>query len=232
VSRTSQTAEPSDPGAGEPGGPAGNVYDKYGSANPVARRLVAGFMSSLTGLVDRTAATEVHEVGCGEGELTVRLAERGLRTRGSDIDAGVIAEARRRAVAAGAEVEFRAAAIEELDPPRDAAELVVACEVLEHVEDPDRALELLAELARPWLIVSVPREPLWRVLNLARGQYVRDLGNTPGHLNHWSRRAFTSWVSSRLEIVEARAPLPWTMLLCRTAAQTTSSSAPSRASSS
>ena len=38
------------------------------------------------------------------------------------------------------------------------------------------------------LLVSVPREPLWRALNVARGAYLRELGNTPGHVNHWSKR--------------------------------------------
>jgi hypothetical protein len=61
----------------------------------------------------------------------------------------------------------------------------------------------------------VPREPLWRALNLARGAYVRDLGDTPGHVNHWSRRAFTALLARHGEVVEARAPLPWTMLLVR-----------------
>ena len=55
---------------------------------------------------------------------------------------------------------------------------------------PERALAEMARVARGYLLVSVPREPLWRALNIARGAYVRDLGNTPGHLNHWSRRAF------------------------------------------
>ena len=36
----------------------------------------------------------------------------------------------------------------------------------------------------------VPREPVWRVLNVARGRYVRWLGNPPGHIQHFSRAAF------------------------------------------
>ena len=36
----------------------------------------------------------------------------------------------------------------------------------------------------------MPREPLWRGLNMARGAYLKDLGNTPGHVNHWSKRSF------------------------------------------
>jgi hypothetical protein len=87
---------------------------------------------------------------------------------------------------------------------------------LEHVPDPERALAVLAALARPHLIVSVPREPLWRVLNLARGRYWRDLGNTPGHLQHWSTLAFLDLLQDHLEVLELRTPLPWTMALCRT----------------
>lgn len=193
----------------------GNVYDKYATRNPIERRLVAGFLGDLEELVARTGASEAHEVGCGEGELTMRLARRGLRARGSDVSPTVIAEAERRAEAAGLDVPFKAAGIGDLEPDADAAQLVVCCEVLEHVEDPRAALERLRALARPWLIVSVPREPLWRGLNLARLSYVGALGNTPGHLNHWSKRAFLGFLAERLDVVETRSPLPWTMALCR-----------------
>jgi len=106
--------------------------------------------------------------------------------------------------------------VQELDPAQDAAELIVCCEVLEHLGDPDAALSVVASLAAPWAIVSVPREPLWRALNIARLKYVGALGNTPGHLNHWSRQSFLDFLGKRLEVVDARAPLPWTMALCRT----------------
>jgi 2-polyprenyl-3-methyl-5-hydroxy-6-metoxy-1,4-benzoquinol methylase len=193
----------------------GNVYDKYATSNPVARRLMAGFMSQLDELVDRTGASEAHEVGCGEGELAIRLARRGIRTRGTDAFPQVLDEARRRAGAAGLEIDFEATPVEQLEPARHSAELILCCEVLEHLEDPRRALDVLAGLARPWLIASVPREPLWRVLNLARLSYVSALGNTPGHLNHWSRRDFVRFLGSRFEVVEVRSPTPWTMILCR-----------------
>jgi 2-polyprenyl-3-methyl-5-hydroxy-6-metoxy-1,4-benzoquinol methylase len=193
----------------------GNVYDKYGTSNPVARRLMAGFMSQLDELVERTGARDAHEVGCGEGELAIRLAQRGIRMRGTDAFPQVLEEARRRAVAAGVEIDFEATPVEELDPGHHGAELIVCCEVLEHLTDPERALEVLAGLARPWLIASVPREPLWRALNLARLSYVGDLGNTPGHLNHWSKRDFVRFLTRRFEVIEVRSPTPWTMVLCR-----------------
>jgi hypothetical protein len=115
---------------------------------------------------------------------------------------------------AGVEIEFEAQPVEQLEPEADSAQLVLCCEVLEHLDDPKRALDVLAELARPWLIASVPREPLWRALNLARLSYVRDLGNTPGHLSHWSKRGFVRFLSRRFEVIEVLSPLPWTMALC------------------
>jgi 2-polyprenyl-3-methyl-5-hydroxy-6-metoxy-1,4-benzoquinol methylase len=193
----------------------GNVYDKYGTSNPVARRLMAGFMGQLDELVERTGAKDAHEVGCGEGELAIRIARRGIRMLGTDAFSQVLEEARARAAAAGVEIDFEAVPVEDLEPDRHGAELILCCEVLEHLEDPERALDVLAGLARPWLLASVPREPLWRALNLARFSYVGELGNTPGHLNHWSKRDFVRFLTRRFEVIELRSPTPWTMVLCR-----------------
>ena len=73
----------------------------------------------------------------------------------------------------------------------------------------------MARVASGHLLVSVPREPLWRALNMARGAYLKDLGNTPGHLNHWTRRGFVALCGRYGDVVEVRSPFPWTMLLVR-----------------
>jgi 2-polyprenyl-3-methyl-5-hydroxy-6-metoxy-1,4-benzoquinol methylase len=194
---------------------AGNVYPKYTTRNPLARLLVANFQANLRALVRRSGARQVHEVGCGEGFLARWLAAHGYRVRGSDLSPAMIAEARRRSAGITPPIAFQVADLCQLDPDRDAAELIVCCEVLEHVPDPARGLEVLGQLARPHLIASVPKEPLWRILNLARGRYWSELGNTPGHLQHWSASAFTALLAQRFEVVEVRNPLPWTMALCR-----------------
>jgi len=194
---------------------AGNYYDKYATRNPIERRMVSGFLDGVLGLAARSGAREAHEVGCGEGELAIRLARSGIAMRASDLSPEVIAEARARAASAGVEVDLRAAGMEDMDPERDAAELIVCCEVLEHLPDPVAAVDTLAGLARPWLLASVPREPLWRALNVARGKYLGARGNTPGHLNHFSGRAFHELLERRFALVETRAPVPWSMALCR-----------------
>jgi hypothetical protein len=93
--------------------------------------------------------------------------------------------------------------------------VAAAIEVLEHVPEPEATLSEMARVAERHLLVSVPREPIWRTLNMARGAYLRDLGNTPGHLNHWSKVGFVSLLSRYGTVEEVRTPLPWTMALVR-----------------
>jgi len=196
--------------------PAGNYYDKYGSRNPVVRWMMSGFMGAFDRLVAESGADRVLEIGCGEAELSIRMARRGLRVAACDIAPDAIDEARKRVAAAGVDIELWVQRLEEFaGASQHAAPLVVCCEVLEHLDDPEQGLEILADLAQPWLLCSVPREPIWRALNMARAKYLADLGNTPGHVNHWSRRGFEKFVSTRFEIVRTLTPLPWTMLLCR-----------------
>jgi 2-polyprenyl-3-methyl-5-hydroxy-6-metoxy-1,4-benzoquinol methylase len=193
----------------------GNHYPKYTVRNPIARRLVDAFLAALAALARRSGARQVHEIGCGEGFLSTMLAQSGFSVRGSDLSPSAVAIARRRAADLGLPVTFRVADLYDLTPEGDGAELVVCCEVLEHLTDPARALGVLARLAQPHLIVSVPREPLWRMLNMARCRYWRALGNTPGHLQHWSAPSLLALLEEHVEIREVRTPLPWTMALCR-----------------
>ncbi|MEE9294787.1 MAG: methyltransferase domain-containing protein [Phycisphaerae bacterium] len=201
---------------GEPANIGGNLYPKYRTRNPIARWLVAGFLSAFRDLAGRTGAHEVLEIGCGEGYLSAMLAAEGRSVRGVDISSRVIETARRNPDAVTHNVRFDVASIFDMDPGKDAAELVVCCEVLEHLHEPQRALALLAKLASPHLLVSVPREPLWRGLNMLRGKYVLQLGNTPSHIQHWSPCGFLANLERYVEIVAVKKPLPWIMALCHT----------------
>jgi 2-polyprenyl-3-methyl-5-hydroxy-6-metoxy-1,4-benzoquinol methylase len=196
--------------------PAGNYYDKYHTRNPVARKLMSGFLGAFDSLLNQCRGIEnALEVGCGEGELTIRIAARCSRVAAFDIAPEAIAEARRRLDAAHVQANLRTDSIYDLDPIADSADLVVCCEVMEHLEDSQLALGKLHDVCRKYLITSVPREPLWRVLNIARGKYMGALGNTPGHVQHWSRNAYLDLLETRFHVEQVRSPLPWTMALCR-----------------
>jgi len=194
---------------------AGNLYDKYGTRNPIAGYLMREFHNSLKILISMTGASEIHEIGCGEGNLCVHLAKLHKRVRGSDFSEQITAKAKYNAEKNQVDVKFKAVSIYDLTSEEDAAELILCCEVLEHLEKTHHALTMLAQLAKPYLIVSVPREPLWSILNMARGKYISRFGNTPGHVQQWSKEGFLNLISSYFEIVKVLTPVPWTMALCR-----------------
>jgi SAM-dependent methyltransferase len=195
--------------------PTGNTFDKYGSSNPVVKRLMTGFHSTLDELWAKAAPSSILDVGCGEGVLTAEWAERlgDGRVVGIDLDDAKLRaewEQRRRP-----NLDFVVQEATSLPFGDSEFDLACATEVLEHVPDPEATVAEMARVASGHLLVSVPREPLWRALNVARGAYWRDLGNTPGHVNHWSKRDFVSLLSRYGTVEEARSPFPWTMVLVR-----------------
>jgi 2-polyprenyl-3-methyl-5-hydroxy-6-metoxy-1,4-benzoquinol methylase len=193
----------------------GNTYDKYGSTNPVVRRLMDGFERTLDELFELAAAGSLLDVGCGEGVLVHRWAARlgGGRVVGIDLEEESIQAGWLERQAPN--LEYRVMEAENLPFADGEFELASAIEVLEHVPDPEHTVSEMARCAKRHLLVSVPREPLWRMLNMARGAYWPALGNTPGHLNHWTRRSFVELLSRHGTVVEVRSPFPWTMLLVR-----------------
>ncbi len=198
----------------QPGNVAGNNYDKYASQNPIERRMMDGFFGALDRMLAGLDPKVVVEIGAGEGRITQRLVERfpGATVVGLDLPDTDLAD------------EW-----DEIDVPMffgdatrmpfvDASvDLVVGLEVLEHVPQPERALADIARVCRGAVVLSVPREPIWRAGNMARGRYLKDLGNTPGHINHWSAKAFERFVGSRFQVTDVERPLPWTMVRARPA---------------
>jgi 2-polyprenyl-3-methyl-5-hydroxy-6-metoxy-1,4-benzoquinol methylase len=195
--------------------PTGNTYDKYGSTNPVVKRLMAGFHASLDELWGMADPQSVLDVGCGEGVLTAEWAERlgDRRIVGIDLDDPKLrAEWEKRT---RPNLEFRPEEATRLSFADGEFDMATAIEVLEHVPQPEQTLAEMARVASRWLLVSVPREPIWRMVNMARGAYLKSLGNTPGHVNHWTKVGFKSLLTQYGTVHEMRSPFPWTMLLVR-----------------
>ena len=195
------------------GTPTGNTYDKYSTTNPIEQRMMRGFLAALDRMLDGLAPTRILEVGIGEGEVLGRVRERFPRVpvAGVDLpDEALAGHWRREQLAAMFGDATRL-------PFADATfDLVLAIEVLEHVPAPDAALAELARVGTGTLVASVPFEPVWRLGNMARRRYVRQLGNTPGHVNHWTRWGFRRFIASRFAVDQVASPLPWTMVRAHT----------------
>jgi 2-polyprenyl-3-methyl-5-hydroxy-6-metoxy-1,4-benzoquinol methylase len=197
----------------------GTASDKYESNNFVARKLVQGFDNHIRKLIHQINPSTITEIGCGEGHVTSMLLESTLASiKAFDISQTIIDEACTNIPST--RVVFEESNIYALSAEKHCADLVVCCEVLEHLDDPQRGLDLIAELAKPYALLSVPREPIWCALNVLRGAYITEWGNTPGHLQHWSKTGFQRFVSSRFDILALASPLPWTIILAKAKART------------
>ena len=197
-----------------PGGPTtdvpiGNTYDKYTSSNPVERRLMAGFFEALDQALPARPPRSILEVGVGEAEVARRVRDRfpDARFVGIDLPDEELAG---HWAAQGLPGVF--ADIAMLPFPAASFDLVLGIEVLEHVPDPSAALRELSRLATGDVVLSVPREPIWRIANMARGKYLGELGNTPGHINHWGKRGFADLIADRFSVRQVASPFPWTMV--------------------
>jgi 2-polyprenyl-3-methyl-5-hydroxy-6-metoxy-1,4-benzoquinol methylase len=190
-------------------GPAGNHYDKYASTNPIERRMMQQFLASFDSMMGGLRPLKVLEVGVGEGEILQRVARRfpDASVQGIDLPADHLQEEWTRR---GITAEFGDATSLRFDDGE--FDLVLAIEVLEHIPQPERAIAEIARVCKGHVVLSVPREPIWRIGNILRGRYISALGNTPGHVNHWSSKAFQRTVRQFFTIEQASAPLPWTMV--------------------
>lgn len=195
--------------------PAGNWENKYHSKNPIINYLMNNFKNSINELLKhkKNEINSLSECGCGEAEITRYVYEilNPKQTKAFDFSGEVIEIAKENNQ--DTNIEFEQKSIYDLDESYQ-ADLVVCCEVLEHLEDPSLALEKMRSLNAKYYLFSVPNEPIWRVLNFCRGKYIKDLGNTPGHINHWSSKEFQNLVQENgFKIIGINNPFPWSMLL-------------------
>jgi ubiquinone/menaquinone biosynthesis C-methylase UbiE len=190
----------------------GNHEDKYASKNPIARHLVDNFLATVTELLTLAAprGKTILEVGCGEGKLATALVQSvpaPARYLATDVSLEAIT------AELDARIETAVASAYALPFADRSFDIVVCCEVLEHLDEPARGLAELARVAGERVLISTPREPIWRAMNMARGRYLGALGNTPGHVQHFSRRALEQLAAEHLRVHALRSPLPWTVIL-------------------
>lgn len=188
---------------------------KYEKSGRIGSRLVDRFFGAARSLLapQLQANDRILEVGCGAGYSTERIAPwlNGADLVAADVGLDLLTAASRR----NPGTPFVQSSVYALPHPADAFDVVIILEVLEHLDDPASALKELRRVSRRLVLLSTPREPVWRLLNMARGKYWNDFGNTPGHLQHWSTAGLMRQVSGDFDVIARATPLPWTILLLR-----------------
>lgn len=187
-------------------------YEKFQTGNPVVRRMFDGFFARLREVVEPLGAQSLLDAGCGEGETLARLdGSLPQRIAAVDLDEEAVAFTAGRFP----DLDVRRESVYELPFENGSFELVICLEVLEHLDDPGRALAELARVSCRDIVVSVPHEPWFRLGSLLRGKYVRTLGNHPEHINHWNHGSLRKLLEQHLEVVRLTGSVPWLLAHCR-----------------
>lgn len=184
--------------------------EKYKNKNPIGRYLISNFFRNVENMLPKNVESLL-EVGCGPGYSTEKIAEKYSLAQycASDIDADLIELARQR----NPGVQFSKESVYNINHRDGSFDLVICLEVLEHLTEPEKAVKEIMRVTNKYALLSVPNEPMWRLLNLARFKYLKELGNTPGHINHWSSNSFIKFLRSEMDVLLVRSPLPWTIIL-------------------
>lgn len=192
------------------------LVGKYKERNLISRLLVGNFYRAIQDAVRLLQPDDrLLEVGCGAGISSLRLRQmlQGQHFEVSDVDDNAV----RQFEKIGFPIPFRQESVLELQRASREFDCVFLLEVLEHVQDYRRALSELFRVSNKYVVISTPNEPLWRILNMLRGKYFRDWGNTPGHINHWSSSALVKLIGEYGEVVKVYKPIPWTVVVAKVA---------------
>ncbi len=189
----------------------GNLYPKFTTRNPVAKFLVNNYISSLIKLLGEIKFNSALDVGCGKGEIISKLKKLypEVMIIGIDIDEEILAKAKQN----NKGIVFEVQNIYKMSISDHTFDLVLCLEVLEHLSEPKQALKEIVRVSKKYILCSVPLEPVWSFLNLCRFAYIKNLGNTPGHVQKWTKNSFIELLTDFVEIKHVVTPLPWIIVL-------------------
>jgi ubiquinone/menaquinone biosynthesis C-methylase UbiE len=184
---------------------------KYEDSGFIAKYLVNNYFKAVEKLLSKTHnVTSAHEIGAGEGLSTLRLNKMVENLSASEYVEDLVNIAKKN----NPKINVFQESVYQLKYKNSSVDLVFLLEVLEHLDYPELALEELERVSNKYLILGVPREPLWRFLNICRLKYLNDLGNTPGHLNHWSKKSIIRLIEKKYgQIIAVKSVIPWTIIL-------------------
>lgn len=185
---------------------------KHTSKNPIQKLLIANFYKSFIGLAKSVNPTSVLDVGCGEGFTLQRLIREGMGGKLEGIDYS------KEAISIGKKLFphllLKQGSIYNLPYKDNAFDIVLSTEVLEHLENPKKALREILRVSKKYILASVPNEPFFMVSNFLRGKNVMRFGNDPEHIQHWTVFSFKRFLKrENVKIKAVKLPFPWVMVL-------------------
>ncbi len=190
---------------------AEDFVSKYTKTNFATRVLIDGFYNDIGSIVRPLKPASVLEVGCGGGYSTARLRQflPNCSIQAIEKEEKLVELARQL----NPGISISSGDVYKLPFADNSFDTVFLLEVLEHLENPQAAIKEVLRVTKKFLVTSVPREPLWCILNFVRGKYWGTWGNTPGHIQNWSSGQFVKLLQPFGKVHQVKKPVPWTIAL-------------------
>ena len=187
-------------------------FTKHSSTNPIQQMLIDNFYKNVIKILRPLKIGKVLDVGCGEGFTLDKFEKEKIGKSLFGIDYSN--DALRLGAKIYPHLNLKKGDIYKIDSPDNTYDLVLATEVLEHLEHPEKGLDELIRVSRKYVLISVPNEPFFILANFVRGKYLKSFGNHPEHINHWTFIGFEKMLKKHgLKIVKASHPFAWTLIL-------------------
>lgn len=189
-------------------------YQKHVNTNPIQKALIANFYKHFFRMIKPLKPVSILDVGCGEGITLKKLEDKkiGKKREGIDYSTDAIKIGKK----IYPELILSKGTVYKMDFKDDSFDLVICTEVLEHLENPVKAVEEMKRVSSKYIVFSVPNEPFFIMANFLRGKYLKSFGNHPEHINHWTMWGFERFLRSQgLTVVKSKHPFAWSLVLTK-----------------
>ncbi len=186
-------------------------FEKHTEKNPISKFFLDNFYKKLLSQLQNLHPETILDVGAGEGFTLQKLKDRGIGKRLEGIE--YLDEAIEIAKKLHTTITIKKGNIYTLPYGNNSFDVVICTEVLEHLDDPEKGLSELVRVTKRSCVLSVPNEPLFTIQRFFRGKNLLQLGDHPEHIQHWSKKSFEEFVSTKLKIVTTQTPIPWTLIV-------------------
>jgi len=184
------------------------------TTNGIERFVIGRFNKKLLRYARFVSPVTVLDAGCGEGFTLQTLKRAGIGKRLFGIDASHHAVKTGKKLFPG--LSLITGDIRHMQFADASFDMVICTEVLEHVKVPQEAIAEIRRVARSYVLISVPLEPWFCIVNFLRGKYIRSWGNHPEHVNHWTFAGFIRFVEDQgFSVIQSGVSFPWSMVLAR-----------------
>lgn len=170
---------------------ASRNHRKHTTTNWFYRKHLESFYETLIEMIGETGCESLLDAGCGEGFVVdaVTKAFPDIKVTGIDVNEQAVEYAKERF---GEKARFRPGSVYKLPFSDKSFDTVLCSEVLEHLDDPNRAMGELKRVARNYVVITVPHEPYFQWLNkLGR---LLGVSEDPGHVNFWTSTTFEAFI--------------------------------------